>query len=61
MAHGVCELLWIRRVLHDLVLHHPIPMMLYCDDKASIAIANNSIKHDHTKNVDVDCHFIKDH
>ena len=61
MAHGVCELLWIRCVLHDLGLLHPKPMMLYCDNKVVIAIANNPVQHDHTKNVEVDRHFIKDH
>ena len=61
MAHRVCELLWIRLVLHDLGLHHPKPMMLYYDNKATIAIANNPIQHDRTKHVEVDHHFIKDH
>ena len=35
--------------------------MLYCDNKAVIAIANNPVQHDHTKHVEVDRHFIKDH
>ena len=61
MAHGVCELLWIRRVLLDLGLHHPKSMMLCCDNKVTIAIANNPIQHDCTKHVEVDRHFIKDH
>jgi ATP sulfurylase len=34
--------------------------MLYCDNKAAINIANNSIKHDKTKHVKIDWHFIKD-
>ena len=61
MAHGVCELLWIRRVSLDLGLHHPKPMMLCCDNKVTIAIANNPIQHDRTKHVEVDRYFIKDH
>ena len=61
MAHGVCELLWLRRVLHDLGLHHPKPMRLYCDNRETIAITNNPVQHDRTKHVEVDCYFIKDH
>ena len=61
MDHGVCEKVWIRSVLHDFGLHHPKPMMLYCDNKAAIAIAKNPIQHDRTKHVEVDHHFIKDH
>ena len=61
MAHGVCELLWIRHVLHDLGPRHPKPMMLYCDNKATITIANNPIQHDRTKHVEVNRYFIKDH
>ena len=36
-------------------------MMLHCDNKAAIAIANNPVQHDRTKHVEVDRHFIKDH
>ena len=39
MAHGVCELLWIKHILHDLVLWQKKTMMLHCDNKAVIAIA----------------------
>jgi hypothetical protein len=33
-------------------------MMLYCDNKATIDIANNLVQHDHTKHVELDRHFI---
>ena len=46
MAHGVCELLWIKRIVQDLGLRHPELMMLHCDNKATIAIANNPVQHD---------------
>ena len=32
---------------------------IYCDNKATIAIANNPVQHDRTKHVEVDRHFIK--
>ena len=30
-----------------------------CNNKAAIAIANNSVQHDRTKQVEIDRHFIK--
>ena len=39
MAHGVCELLWIRNILRDLGIEYATPMNLYCDNKAAIQIA----------------------
>ena len=35
-------------------------MDLYCDNKAAIAIAHNSVQHDRTKHVEVDRHFVKE-
>ena len=36
------------------------PMKLYCDNKATISIANNPVQHDHTKHVEIGQHFIKE-
>jgi Reverse transcriptase (RNA-dependent DNA polymerase) len=60
MAHGVGEGLWLRRLLMELGLLEDKPIMLYCDNKAAINIANNPIQHDRTKHVDIDRYFIKD-
>ena len=35
-------------------------MRLYCDNKATINIAHNSVQHDKTKHVEIDRHFIKE-
>jgi hypothetical protein len=60
MAHGVCELMWIRNILRDLGIEYTEPMNLFCDNKAAIAIAQNPVQHDRTKHVEVDRHFIKE-
>ena len=60
MAHGVCELLWIRNILRDLGIENATPTNLHCDNKASIQIAQNPFQHDRTKHVEVDRHFIKE-
>ena len=46
MAHGVCELLWIRSILKNLRIEYATPMNLYCDNKAAIEIAQKSVQYD---------------
>ena len=60
MAHGVCELIWIKRVLKELKIEFEEPMRLYCDNKSTISIAHNHVYHDRTKHMEVDRHFIKE-
>ncbi|KAJ8768201.1 hypothetical protein K2173_021141 [Erythroxylum novogranatense] len=60
MAHGLCELLWIKGILQDLGIECSIPISLFCDNKAAIQIAQNPIQHDRTKHVEIDRHFIKE-
>ena len=60
MAQGVCELLWLRRLLRDLGFAPLKPMDLYCNNKATIAIAHNPVEHGRTKHVEVDRHFVKE-
>lgn len=60
LAQGVCELIWIKRILEELKLQRTEPLMLYSDSKSAINIAHNPIHHDRTKHVEVDRHFIKE-
>ena len=60
MTHGVCELLWIPRVLIELGFNYMNLMMLQCDNKVIISIAYNLAQHDHTKHVEIHHHFIKE-
>jgi hypothetical protein len=60
MAHGVCELLWIRNLLGELGFKPNHSMQLNCDNKAAIDIAHNPVQHDRTKHIEVDRHFIKE-
>ncbi|BFG20722.1 hypothetical protein CerSpe_069960 [Prunus speciosa] len=60
MAQGVCELLWLRRLLKDLGVKPLKATNLYCDNKSAIEIAHNPVQHDRTKHVEVDRHFIKE-
>jgi hypothetical protein len=59
MAKGLCELLWLRRLLSEIGFAPNSEMNLYCDNKATIEISQNPIQHDKTKHIEIDRHFIK--
>lgn len=59
MAHGLIELL-LKLLLSDLVVQVELQMKLYCDNKAAISIANNSVQNDQTKHTEIDRHFIRE-
>ena len=60
LTHWTCELIWIKKLLEELRLFQNNPMKLFCDNQATISIANNPVHHDRTKHVEVDKHFIKE-
>jgi hypothetical protein len=60
MAQGICEGMWILRVLKELKIEVELPLKLYCDNKAAISIAHNPVQHDRTKHIEIDRHFIKE-
>src|SRR4051812_30649556 len=43
LALGVCEALWIKQLLSELHLLPNSPVMVYCDNKAAIDIANSLV------------------
>ncbi|MCQ7416388.1 Ty1/Copia family ribonuclease HI, partial [Salmonella enterica] len=60
LAHGICEGIWIKRILEELKIPLNTPIRIYCDNKAAISIAQNPVLHDRTKHIEVDKHFIKE-
>lgn len=60
MANGVCEVLWLQRILEELKRKVEAPLKLYCDNKAAISIAHNPVQHDRSKHVEINRHFIKE-
>ncbi|KAL6294169.1 hypothetical protein ACE6H2_002311 [Prunus campanulata] len=59
MTKGICELLWLRKLLTEIGYAPTLGMHLQCDNKAAISIAHNPVQHDRTKHVEVDRHFIR--
>ena len=60
MAHTASEMLRLQFLLRDLGVGVPTPMQMYSDNQAAIYIASNPVFHEHTKHIEVDCHFIWD-
>jgi hypothetical protein len=60
MATTACEIIWLRTLLHDLMVPISSSAQLYCDNRAVIHIAANPVHHERTKHIEIDCHFIRD-
>ncbi|XP_057959488.1 uncharacterized mitochondrial protein AtMg00810-like [Malania oleifera] len=60
VAQGICEGLWLLKLLEELQIPVKFPIKLYCDNKAIISISLNPVQDDRTKHVEVDQHFIKE-
>ncbi|KAG7572108.1 Reverse transcriptase RNA-dependent DNA polymerase [Arabidopsis suecica] len=60
LADTTCELLWLSQLLKDLHVQVTGPANLYCDSTAAIQIASNSVFHERTKHIEIDCHIVRD-
>ena len=60
LAHGICEGIWIRKILEELKISLTTLIRIYCDNKAAISIDHNPVLHDRTKHIEVDKHFIEE-
>jgi hypothetical protein len=61
MALVTTEVTWLRWLLEDFGVSVSIPTPLLSDSIGAINIARDSIKHELTKHIGVDAHFIRSH
>ncbi|KAG7641364.1 Ribonuclease H-like superfamily [Arabidopsis suecica] len=54
------ELTWLKALLKDLGIEQHTPITMHCDNKAAIYIASNSVFHERTKHIEVDCHKVRE-
>ena len=61
MAHATAEIVWLRQLLSELGVPQSSPTSLYCDNRSAIQIAHNTVFHERTKHIEIDCHFVRQH
>jgi hypothetical protein len=54
MTQGICEGLWIHRILEELKMSIELPLKLNSNSKATISIPHNPIQHDRIKHIEID-------
>ena len=60
LADASCEIEWVIRIMADLLLPTSMHVHIYGDNTASLYIANNSVYHECTKHVELDCYTIRE-
>jgi hypothetical protein len=60
IAAVTCELTWLRYLLKDLCVVNHEPTKLFCDNQAALYIAANLVYHGQTKQIELDCHTIRE-
>lgn len=46
-------------MLKELKTAVQLPIQIYSDNKFAIQLAPNPVYHEHTKHIEIDCHFIR--
>jgi hypothetical protein len=55
-----CQVVWMRRVLNELLHDQNDATQIVCDNKSSIALSKNHFFHKQSKHVDTRYHFIRE-
>ena len=60
LALGICEGMWLQRLLRELKVETKDTVKMFSDSQAAINIAKNPVHHDRTKHIEIDRHFISE-
>ncbi|KAL8118202.1 hypothetical protein AgCh_015925 [Apium graveolens] len=60
LASITTEIMWLKYLLADLLISFTYVVEVFCDNQATIDIANNPVQHARTKHIELDCHFIRE-
>ena len=55
----ICEAIWLWRLLQDLRIKVPTPILIYCDNINNMQLAKNPDFHARTKHIEVHYHFVR--
>ncbi|GJT04473.1 gag-pol polyprotein [Tanacetum coccineum] len=61
MAMTISGIVWLRWLLANMGAHITSPTPLYSDNRSAIQIASNTVFHERTKHIEIDCHFTRHH
>ncbi|KAJ0978741.1 hypothetical protein J5N97_014215 [Dioscorea zingiberensis] len=61
MASTIAEIIWLRWLLADMGVSLSGPTPMHCDNMSAIQITCNSVFHERTKHIKIDCHFTRHH
>ncbi|KAL2251379.1 UNVERIFIED_CONTAM: Retrovirus-related Pol polyprotein from transposon RE1 [Sesamum indicum] len=59
MAATTCEVTWLIYILKNMGVEVKTPIPFYCDNKAALHITANPVFHERTKNLEIDCHIVR--
>lgn len=59
MAATICELTWLRYMFEDPHIQLK-SLTLFCYNQIALHIASNSLCHESTKYIELDCHIIRE-
>ncbi|XP_052294442.1 secreted RxLR effector protein 161-like [Citrus sinensis] len=54
ITQGMCEVIWLERLMQDLQITVCSPTKLYTDSTSTVSIVNNLVQHDQMKHVRID-------
>ncbi|GJW31986.1 uncharacterized mitochondrial protein-like protein [Tanacetum coccineum] len=61
MVVTTSEIVWLRWLLANMDVPASLSTPLHCDNRSAIQIARNSVFHERTKHIEIDCHFTRHH